>query len=403
MRLNYKIVNMVTMPLQQHRLGTLILAALLIVMSTSTVLTFKTSSAQQDDTWYLGKSAKANTYYIYNIQDIDVNEGAPYTMALYFKEQDSTGNWVVPVYIIENNGNVIQGTLSLGDNLAIRTSGSTIPKEMNPYIDGYKDSLTWLEAFTSKGKPQSLKAISWGKIACIGCGTLDPAGSEKVTAAGTTYDATVLVNHRGQKDSKIWVAKELPYPVKALTYADVTTGQPPIQYAFDLKETGSGQPPVVQSQVKIPTPPLTLNTGRGTYVITLNWSPEQIQPGQETTFTTSFTDSKGAALKRVNYDLTIRSASNNTVIQQFKNEFTGDDNTGEVKAKFAAGGPVIINVKVNSISGIDTGNFVEDANFALAVVPEFPVGIASVVSIAAIAVAVILARMRGKIPGNNAS
>lgn len=403
MRFNYKIVNMVTMPLQQHRLGTLVLAALLIVMSTSTVLTFKTSSAQQDDTWYIGKSVKANTYYIYNIQDIDVNDGAPYTMSLYFKEQDSAGNWVVPVYVVENDGNVIQGTLNLGDNLAIRTSGSTIPKEMNPYIDGYKDSLTWLEAFTSKGKPQSLKAISWGKIACIGCGTLDPGGSEKVTAAGTTYDTTVLVNHRGQKDSKIWVAKELPYPVKALTYADVTTGVPPVQYAFELKETGSGQPQPPASQIKIPTPPITLKTGRGSYVITLSWSPEQIQPGQETIFTTSFTDSKGTALKRVSYDFTVKDADNSTAIQQFKNQFTGDDNTGEVKAKFAAGGPVTINIKINSASGIDTGNFVEDADFALAVVPEFPVGIASVVSVAAIAVAVVLgARMRGKISGSGA-
>ncbi len=362
----------------------------LLVLSMGAVLT--RAYAQQDDLWYLGKSVKADSYYIYNIQDLDVNDGAPYTMAIYFKEQDISGNWVAPVYIVENNGNVIQGTLNLGDNLAIRTSGSTIPKEMNPYIDGYKDTLTWLEAFTTKTEPESLKAITWGKIACIGCGNLDPAGTEKVTAAGTTYDATVLLNHRGQKDSKIWVAKELPYPVKALTYADVTTGEPPIQYAFDLKEIGTGQPTPPVSEIKIPTPPLSQNTGRGTYSITLNWSPEQVLPGTETTFTVSFADSKGVPQQRVNYDFTVKDASG--AVQQFNSQFTGEDNTGEVKATFDKGGPVTVNVKVNSISGVDTGNFIEDANFSIVVVPEFPVPI--MIAAVSIGLIVTLARVKSR-------
>jgi hypothetical protein len=324
--------------------------------------------AQSGDTWYIGQSAQANTYYIYTIQDLEVNEGSQFTMSIYFKDQDSEGNWNAPVYVVEPNGNVLTGTLSLGDNLAVRAGDSTIPKEMNPYIDGYKDSLTWLEAFTSKGKPASLKAVSWGKIACIGCGTLDPAGGEKITAAGTTYDTTVMLNHRGQKDSKIWIAKELPYPVKALTYADVTTGQPPIQYAFDLIKIGTGQPELPKSENRLPTPPITLATGRGTYKITLSWTPAVIQPGTETTFTTSFADSNGNPAQRVNYDLTF-TAANKTVIQDFKSQFTGDDSASDVKATLPNGGAVTVNIKINSVSGADTGNFVESANFGIVVAP----------------------------------
>lgn len=370
-----------------------IILGVLLALSMSTI--FGAAFAQQGDTWYIGQSAQANTHYIYDIQDFDVKEGSKYTMSLYFKEQDSQGNWVVPVYVVENNGNVLEGTLSLGDNLAIQSSGTTIPKEMNPYIDGYKDTLTWLEAFTSKGSPKSLSAVSWGKIACIGCGTLDPAGSQQVTEAGKTYDATVLVNHRGQTDSKIWVAKELPYPVKALTYADVTTGQPPIQYKFDLVEVGPGQPETPKSQTNVPTPPLTAATGRGTYVVTLNWSPVQIEPGKETTFSVGFTDSRGAQVQRVNYDVTLKDANGKT-LQEMKNQFTGESSANSVKATFNQTGPARINVKINSVSGVDTGEFVESSEFSIAVVPEFPVFLVAAITAVVFAVVVAGTRLKGR-------
>ena len=51
----------------------------------------------------------------------------------------------------------------------------------------------------------------------------------------------------------------MPFPVKAQTYADVTTGNPPIQYAYELKATGTGQPPIPKTQLEIPKPPLTLS------------------------------------------------------------------------------------------------------------------------------------------------
>lgn len=372
-----------------HRILVLALLLASIVVAPLTLHAF----AQEDDRWYIGKSVTADSYYIYTIQDFEVNGGAQYTMSIHFKEQDSEGNWIAPVYIVENNGNVINGTLSLGENLAVRAGDSSIPKEMNPYIDGYKDTLTWLEAFTSKGSPQSLKAVSWGKIACIGCGTLDPAGTEQVTAAGITFDTTVMLNHRGQKDSKIWIAKELPYPVKALTYADVTTGVPPIQYAFDLIKTGTGQPPQPESETRIPTPPLTLATGRGTYKVTLSWTPEQILPGRETTFTTSIADSNGNPLQRVNYDL-VMTGPDKVVIEQFKSQFTGDDSQSDVKVTLDSGGPINVNVKINSISGVDTGNFVEDVNFGIVAVPEFPVGIAAIVSLLALAGVVVGLRLK---------
>ena len=52
-----------------------------------------------------------------------------------------------------------------------------------------------------------------------------------------------VIRYQTRVDNNIWIAPNLPYPVKAQTFADVTSGIPPIQYAFDLQATGQGQPP----------------------------------------------------------------------------------------------------------------------------------------------------------------
>jgi len=63
-----------------------------------------------------------------------------------------------------------------------------------------------------------------------------------VTVQGGTYKAWVVGWHKGV-DNKIWVVTSMPFPVKGIVYADVTQGQPPPQYVFELLETGNGQTP----------------------------------------------------------------------------------------------------------------------------------------------------------------
>ena len=370
----------------------------LLVFSAVSMTTAERASAQnlEDDRWYLGEAARADTYYIYEIQDYYVKDSAPFTMALYFKEQDSSGDWTVPVYVVESSGKVITGTLKLGENLAIQSGGSDIPNEMKPYVGGYQDTLTWLEAFTNKAQPESLNGVTWGKLACIGCGTLDPKGSEQVTAAGNTYETTVLVNARGQNDSKIWVAKQLPYPVKALTYADVNFGSAPIQYKFDLVETGTGEPPTPEETVVIPESPITLSTGRGTYIITLSWTPGTIEPGKETDFNIQFANNRGEPVERVRYDFVVKSATSGEVIQEFTNQNTGQSDSSNVKVMFDQGGPVTATVKINSVEGGNTGDFtgvfLESADFNIVVVPEFPVAMLALAG--ALVSVVLVVRLR---------
>lgn len=112
---------------------------------------------------------------------------------------------------------------------------------MNKYRGAYTNSLQWLASFVPK-PGQSLSAPYWGKIAAIGGAAISPTGSTKVTTLAGEFDSVVVSWHKGV-DNHIWVNPNLAYPVKAETYADVTTGTAPIQYAFELQATGQGQPP----------------------------------------------------------------------------------------------------------------------------------------------------------------
>ncbi len=365
------------------------IAAVLVFGVLTSVMSVKSAYAV-DDLWYVGEGAKQDMYVKYRIQEYDTNNGAPFDMTIYFKEKNADGNWVAPTFV-EYKGEVFNGTLILGDNLAALGGGSQVPDDMRVFVGGYGRSLQWLEAFTSVSKPLSLKAGSWGKIAAIGGEELKPQGSQQVTVPAGTYDTTVVGWHKGV-DNKMWILNEFPFPVKAETFVEVASGQPPTQFKYELLATGTGQPPAPQSVEEIPQPPLQQSTRRGTYDVTLSWNPVDIQPNGNTTFTVSFADNNGQGLQRVSYDFTVTDKSGN-VIYDKKNAFTGSSSSGTQTVKMGDGGPVSISVILNSVSGVSTGAFTEEADFNVVVVPEFPV---SAAIIAAIAVAFIVAMTRFK-------
>ena len=159
-------------------------------------------------------------------------------MTIYFKNFNATGHyWDAPTFVVDR-GNVINGTFHLSDLDLTALGSSIIPKEMLPYKGAYTSTLQWLSAFVPK-PGQSLTAPYWGKIASIGGQAISPSGNQKITTPAGTFDTTTISWHKG-RDNIIWINKDLPYPVKAETYADVTTGIPPIQYKFQTIKARKG-------------------------------------------------------------------------------------------------------------------------------------------------------------------
>lgn len=157
----------------------------------------------------------------------------------------------------------------------------------------------------------------------------------------------------------------MPYPVKAETFADVTTGVAPIQYTYELQATGTGVPPMPESQVEIPVPPLSLQTPRGTYHIQLLWEPVEIKAGNNTNFAVIFSDDRNNIVERVTYGYTVMDA-NKTAIDEFTNQ-RADDGTGKFAYTFDTPGQKYLLVTVETASGEDLGMFVEGATFMLGV------------------------------------
>jgi hypothetical protein len=382
----------------------LIFALLASVLVFGTLSMMMNSAFAQTPDWYPGEGVRQDMYVKYRIQDYDTNNRQPYTLTLYFQQQDQDGNWIVPA-TVETNGRVLQGTLKLSDTMSPLLGGE-VPQEMRDFIAGYQSSLTWLDAFTTVSAPLSLTAGSWGKIASIGGSEVKPTGTEQVTFAGAqslcgapSCDATLILWHKGV-DSRVWVVNEFPFPVKAETYADVTTPPAPIQYTYELLETGSGQPAAPTGTGQASGPPLERTTNDGSRII-LTWDPVDIQPNSTVNFGLEFRDPRNSTLQGVAYDFTVKDA-NGQIIQEF-NDQLAQSGTATHPVTFNSTGPKTVTVTVTSVSGRTTGQIIQTTDFNLVVVPEFPISAAVIVSAALIGLVVVIMRAKSLSIGRGSS
>jgi len=335
----------------------------------STVLLLSQSNlnnalAQKSDLWYVGDGAKKDMYVTYRVQEQDTNSGRPFNITIYFKDFNSTGNyWVAPTFIVDQ-GRVINGTFHLSDLDLTALGTSKIPQEMNEYRSGYTSSLKWLSSFVSK-PGQSLTAINWGKIAAIGGSPISPSGKATITTPAGTFDTTKIVWHKGV-DNTIWIKDGFPYPIKAQTYADVTTGNPPVQFAFELLATGQGQPMQPEGKEDIPVLPLEQRTERGTYIISLTWEPVTIKTGNNTKFGIIFyDDDKKNLVTGVGYNFAVIDSKGQLVYG--KDNQLAPDGTAIQNVVFQNPGPATVKVLITTAGIGSPSNFVETGQFDIVV------------------------------------
>jgi len=191
-----------------------------------------------DGTWYLGETLKAGDYFEYSLCQLDLNDCAPITLKMWIageRTNISEQLWDAKVVIIDGN-KIIKGSMGLG-----KTAPEPVlfDDDIFDYAIGFKSSLAWLSAFATGNEndlihgPKEFRAAAWGKIGAIGGAQLIPIRAEQiVTPAGITD--TVVVGWYSGNNNEIWIVDDFPFPVKALTYAWVTTGVAPIEMQFNL-------------------------------------------------------------------------------------------------------------------------------------------------------------------------
>jgi hypothetical protein len=191
-----------------------------------------------DGTWYLGETLKTGDYFEYSLCQLDLNDCAPITLKMWIKGEiplESETLWDTRVVVIDGN-KIIKGSMGLGQKAP---EPITFDDDVFDYAIAFKSSLAWLSAFATGNEndlihgPKEFRDAAWGKIGAIGGAQLIPIRAEKIsTAAGITD--TVVVGWYSGNNNEIWVVDDFPFPVKALTYAWVTTGVAPIEMQFDL-------------------------------------------------------------------------------------------------------------------------------------------------------------------------
>ena len=191
-----------------------------------------------DGTWYLGEGLKVGDYFEYSLCEIDLNDCAPIKLKMWIKgeiQNESESLWDAKVVVIDGN-KIIKGSMGLG-----KTAPEPVlfDDELFDYAIGFKSSLSWLSAFATANQgdrihgPQKFSDAAWGKIGAIGGAQLIPKRVETITTPAGTAD-TVVVGWYSGNNNEIWILDDFPFPVKALTYAWVTTGVAPIMYEYSL-------------------------------------------------------------------------------------------------------------------------------------------------------------------------
>ena len=191
-----------------------------------------------DGTWYLGEGLQKGNYFEYKYCELDLNDCAPVVLKMWIKGDIKKGTetlWDAQV-VVQDGNQIYKGSMELGK---VAPEPVTQSEDMYPYARAFKSSIAWLSAFaTSDDKdfihgPKAFRANAWGKIGAIGGSQLIPLRAEKISVAGTLED-TVVVGWYSGNNNEIWIVDDFPFPVKALTYAWVTTGIAPVMYQFEL-------------------------------------------------------------------------------------------------------------------------------------------------------------------------
>ena len=191
-----------------------------------------------DGTWYLGEGLKVGDYFEYSLCELDLNDCAPVKIQFWIKGQVPNGSetlWDTKVVVYDGN-KIIKGSMGLGEKTP---EPITFDDNLHDYAIAFKSSLSWLSAFATGNEndlihgPKEFRDNAWGKIGAIGGSQLIPKRAETIAVPAATVD-TVVVGWYSGDSNEIWIVDDFPFPVKALTYAWVTTGVAPIMYQYTL-------------------------------------------------------------------------------------------------------------------------------------------------------------------------
>jgi hypothetical protein len=175
-----------------------------------------------DPSWFAGKGLKQGDFFSYQMCLIDYKECTEFKIDLWVKGDKKSGTddkRLVNVVVYEGD-EIIKGEMELGILDPEPSGGSD---KLGVYRDAFKSSIAWLSAFANEHEPKKFSEKSWGTIVRSG-EQIIPTLYEKITVPAGSFETFQVSWREGGYKSKVWVAPDMPFPIKAHTYIDVGYG-----------------------------------------------------------------------------------------------------------------------------------------------------------------------------------
>jgi hypothetical protein len=235
------------------------------------------------DTWYPGEGLKTGDYFRYNVCFTDWHNCTPIELDFWVQNKTSDGTGFNLQLLAIDGSNIQKGAVTIG---TVTPDPTYSDPSVSDYANVYKQTIIWLDAFATADSPKDFGYPAWGRTGSVGGQSVGPIDQEQVTVQGGSYKAWLIGWHKGV-DNKIWVIPNMPFPVKAIVYTDVTQGTPPPQYKFELLDTGNSQtPPAFLNRGSTETTPVgtcptndtsavhnSVNTDTGSLIVEYRYTP----------------------------------------------------------------------------------------------------------------------------------
>ncbi len=178
--------------------------------------------------WTVGNSLMENTILTYRLSHLD-NDYKDLQITLHFIERQDQ-NWRVSLKVEDGTNGAIAQELLMSRSLIPVTA---VEPDVKPYMNMVQSSILWIVDYAIEPKYLASGAV-WGSITHgVQKEELKITAKEPVTTEAGMFDSYVVSYKIKDKESRIWIVKDKPLPVKA----EIHDADGNLQFRFELIET----------------------------------------------------------------------------------------------------------------------------------------------------------------------
>lgn len=192
-----------------------------------------TNPPSKDDIWVVGSQIRDGMALEYAVTAVGPSSSLK-DAQVSMDFEDVNGEWDTHFKVVNGTGQPVEHNVTFSKEL---TREGELDPEFQPYFDPIQESIFAVRDMDYGGRDKYLViGAPWNTIFFESTSaTVRVTDKEQVQVPAGTFDAFVLSYMLGDKESRIWVVKDLPFPVKAEVYDT----EDKLQYKYELVSLAS--------------------------------------------------------------------------------------------------------------------------------------------------------------------